>query len=89
MSVHVALSHALRLAELRFPPPDSWKRFGESPRGDLAVAGRSAVARCSVKADCGTVRWSILRGWYVAPYELGLVSNEREFAHEDSYNEVT
>ncbi len=24
VSVHVALSHALRLADLRFPPPDSW-----------------------------------------------------------------
>jgi hypothetical protein len=36
VSVHVALSHALRLADLRFPPPDSWNDLvnhivGKSP----------------------------------------------------------
>jgi hypothetical protein len=29
VSVHVALIHALRLAELRFPSPDSWSEFAQ------------------------------------------------------------
>ena len=32
-SVHVALAHALRLAELGFPEPDSWEELAVRLRG--------------------------------------------------------
>ncbi len=44
-SIHVALNHALRLEELRFPGPDAWDRFAQRlrpARSAQASAGRGS-----------------------------------------------
>ncbi|HEY5273615.1 MAG TPA: hypothetical protein VIJ34_10325 [Acidimicrobiales bacterium] len=42
-SVHVALAHALRLANLGFPPPDAWDDLAKRLKG--GTSGKSADAR--------------------------------------------
>jgi hypothetical protein len=43
VSVHVALSHALRLAELHFPPPDSWNELVHRLIGRTALRAVPSV----------------------------------------------